>query len=48
MEGKLCEVLEEFGERCGDILRKILHWVKEIPYTPNDVVLRLLHRASKV
>ena len=45
MEGNMHQVLEESCERSEDILRKCLHWAREIPYMSNYMMWRLLHIA---
>ena len=44
MEVKLCEVSEEYSERCRDILRKNLHQAQAVPSMPNYMLQRLLNR----
>ena len=38
MEEKLCQVLEEYCQKSGDILRKCLHRARAIPYMSNYMV----------
>ena len=45
MEGKLREVLEEFIERCGNILM-FFRCTYAIPSIQNDVVQNFLHTSS--
>ena len=46
MEGKLCQVSDEASEVNGDIMHTFLHRSLAIPFISDDVVLRLLQRAS--
>ena len=47
IEVNLCEDPEKSSARCGDILRKLLHWMREIPFMSNDLVWGLLHWSYK-
>ena len=47
MEGDSDKVLEDASKRSGDLLQKILHWARAIPFISDDMMQKLLHRSVK-